>query len=86
MIEDHLGLSGQEKEKDRDPDALPEEGEALLIPTRTCHHPDLQVNEDGICCDCGAKIEGKEGSPKMTQEPYDRIASEGLKPGCEDNP
>ncbi len=30
---------------------------ALTIPKRlTCHHPALQINDEGICCDCGAQV------------------------------
>ena len=34
----------------------------------------------------GMRELGESYPARMTQELYDRIASEGLKPGCEDNP
>lgn len=29
---------------------------ARTLDRQTCWHPALQINDDGVCCDCGAAI------------------------------
>lgn len=50
----------------------------LTVPKRiTCYHPVLQINDDGVCCDCGTEVAAAildTAGKQDRQEPKGRVS------------